>query len=402
MHRGSFASRSMVRVAAWLLAIDTLVGCSLVVGSELEGKDFDDARQDGGGLDDDGGTTGATDDGGASGSGGRGGGADGGGDAGDDPGDGGNAGSSGGGGRGGEGGQDQLTVEATDPADGDTTIYRYTELKVMFSEEVDELEDSAIEITHRQSGDTLSGSIETDGEHAYFTPDSPMLVAGDYDVVIDESVATPDGTTLGEDVAFSFRIVPGFADDADWIDASDTPGGAEPDVGVDAEGNAMAIWLQRGPAAGTVNTSPWVARYVHGEGWENPRALNPDAAGTSYSPKIAVARDGAAFAIWTEDSGDVSDPAHVMVARFDPESGWGSPQVVEADEDKSAASQHVAVAVNEAGDAVFGWAVGEDAMAMGLGHYKSRSTEQVLSAAPSPSATCPTSRSRAAAASRSR
>lgn len=357
------------RALANLALAHALLACSLIVDGELSGKDFGSKEDGGSGQDDAGADASAPDAGGDAGGGAGGGGTGATDDAGSDGGA--DAGEDGGGTT--DGGTDSgthtpLSVESTAPDDGEDTTYGYQEVRVVFTVQVDALDDDQLEVTHRESGDRVAGSVATDGDTATFIPASPILRTGHYDVVVDRDVESTEGVPLGEDYAFAFEIAPGFPDDGEYIDRTDTPGSYEPDVAVDDEGNAIVVWLQRGAGGSGVYSNPWVSHYTYGFGWTTSEPLDT-VDGAAHGVKIAVAPDGSAIAAWCHDPNSGTMPTEVMAAHYTRAGGWSTPELLGTDPDHDLEAQEVAVALNAAGDGVVAWARGDDAMADGAGDF---------------------------------
>lgn len=74
---------------------------------------------------------------------------------------------------------------------------------------------------------------------------------------------------------------------------------SEPQLAVAPNGDAMVVWLQR--AAFSVQDKPWASRYTPGAGWEAPTLLTPDA--VNYQPAVAIDASGNAMALWRQTDG---------------------------------------------------------------------------------------------------
>jgi hypothetical protein len=85
------------------------------------------------------------------------------------------------------------------------------------------------------------------------------------------------------------------------------PAGQEPNVAVDAVGNAIAVWLQPAPG-NTIQYELWSAVFtVSGSTWGAPLKLMTDAAaysqiGTDQVPKIAMDANGDAVVVWYQQT----------------------------------------------------------------------------------------------------
>ena len=68
---------------------------------------------------------------------------------------------------------------------------------------------------------------------------------------------------------------------------------------MDGNGNALAVWYQ---SDGT-HDSIWANRYVVGTGWGNATLIETDNAGDGAPPQIAMDGDGNALAVWLQSDG---------------------------------------------------------------------------------------------------
>ncbi len=139
----------------------------------------------------------------------------------------------------------------------------------------------------------------------------------------------PDGTAMavwyeegvGHTDIWANHFVPGHGwGVATMIDFNAASNAFSPRVGVDAEGNAVAVWIQE-----ESHLNAYAARYAAGVGWSGPVALetnDTDAVGI----EVAVGADGSAAAVWLQ-RGSFDD---VWANHFTPEGGWEGAVMVEA------------------------------------------------------------------------
>ena len=73
---------------------------------------------------------------------------------------------------------------------------------------------------------------------------------------------------------------------------------AKPHIAVDASGNAIAVWLQDDGTREDI----WANRYVAGTGWGAAELIEVDA-GLVLDPQIAVDASGNAIAVWPQITG---------------------------------------------------------------------------------------------------
>ena len=118
---------------------------------------------------------------------------------------------------------------------------------------------------------------------------------------------------------------------------------AAPEIAVDADGNAVAVWAER---ANTTFAVKAVVRSAATGAWGAPVTLSGGAA--SAGPSLALTATGEAFVAWVE-GGSI-----VRVARRDAANGgWGSPATVSSSPAPVAGTP--TVAVNPTGDAAVAW-----------------------------------------------
>jgi hypothetical protein len=113
---------------------------------------------------------------------------------------------------------------------------------------------------------------------------------------------------------FHARFVPGSG----WTTASALALGANvtaafsPSVGFDASGNAVAVWMQSGIAGSNAAS----ARWLPGSGWTATEVIETGNDAVS-EPQVAVNANGAAAAVWLQNG-------RVWSNRYTPGAGWGS------------------------------------------------------------------------------
>jgi hypothetical protein len=140
---------------------------------------------------------------------------------------------------------------------------------------------------------------------------------------------------------------PGWGDDSERVSSSSDAGGADsPRVGVDDRGSAIAVWSQRDSGTSGI----WASRYTPGGGW-GPTSVRLDRAeeGNASAPDLAVLPDGRAVAVWSQSS---ESPSDIWANRFDG-ANWQGAQPIENDPQVFAEAPRVAV--DAKGSAVAVW-----------------------------------------------
>ncbi len=126
---------------------------------------------------------------------------------------------------------------------------------------------------------------------------------------------------------------------------TDNAGNASiPQVAMNPSGNAIAVWYQ----SDGVQTNIWANSYVPGSGWGTANMIetNPGNAG---SPQVSVDYEGRAVAVWEQDDGIT---LNVWANRYAPGSGWGVATMIETNNMGYAGNAQVGIA---GGNAVAVW-----------------------------------------------
>ncbi|HUX90259.1 MAG TPA: hypothetical protein VMV48_06165 [Gallionellaceae bacterium] len=82
---------------------------------------------------------------------------------------------------------------------------------------------------------------------------------------------------------------------------------SNPQIAIDANGNALAVWQQDGDATAAVRDDIWANRYSASSGtWGTAVLIETDNAGPAVSPQIAFDLTGNAMAVWLQSNGTSS------------------------------------------------------------------------------------------------
>jgi hypothetical protein len=117
---------------------------------------------------------------------------------------------------------------------------------------------------------------------------------------------------------------------------------SHPEIASDGHGTAIAVWEQF--------DGIWSSRFTAGGGWGMPEAVStPNVAG-ALSPRVSFARDGSAIAVWQQGDGSRTN---IWSNHYTPGVGWGTPALIETNNDGDA--QDPRMAVDPSGDALVVW-----------------------------------------------
>lgn len=130
------------------------------------------------------------------------------------------------------------------------------------------------------------------------------------------------------------------------IESDNTSSAGQVSVGMDAAGNAVAVWSQ----SDGMQVNIWGNRYTAGSGWGTEIPVETDNSGDADLPQVAMNDNGTAMAVWQQSDGTVT---HIRANRYVPGSGWGVVALVETD--TMADSDIPRVGMDAAGHAVAVW-----------------------------------------------
>lgn len=130
---------------------------------------------------------------------------------------------------------------------------------------------------------------------------------------------------------------------------------ASPRLAMDAQGNAMALWVQSDGTASSI----YAARYVAGTGWRSPELIETSAM-PADSPQVAVDAQGNFIAVWRQAWKVANGALYGIDAnRYVAGTGWGTPATVYVDTSRSdvTANADVQLAMDPQGNAMAVWSV---------------------------------------------
>jgi hypothetical protein len=244
-------------------------------------------------------------------------------------------------------GEEPFVVQETEPASGATGVDPEGTVQVTFSREVDP--DSVDETSFRllRDGEPVPGTVTYDEatRTATFTPATRLTLLATYEASVTEAVTDAQGDGLPPS-GWTFLIAAGTWAPAHLMGTGSATESPAPQVAVDAAGNAMAVWKQSDGAV----TSIWARRYIVEIEWEDAQLLELDDAGSAENPRIASDAQGNAIAVWVQSDGT---RANAWSHRYVAGTGWGSAELLETDD--TAAAADARIGIDAAGNAIAVW-----------------------------------------------
>ena len=176
-----------------------------------------------------------------------------------------------------------------------------------------------------------------------FNPTDPLKDSTEYQVIISPDLIDYYGNPL--QTSFSWEFTTGVAKNwgaAELVDTEDLGDAIDPQIAIDSNGNAMAVWQQ---FDGTVNNI-WANRYDATTGWGTAGLIETDDTGDAISPQIAIDGAGDAIAVWTQHDGTRNN---AWTNRYTAATtSWGTtPELIESDDLQNMSVEQIVFDVND-------------------------------------------------------
>lgn len=251
----------------------------------------------------------------------------------------------------GDGGGDAvttLTVQQTSPTAGQTDVVVDTRIGFQIDAPIDPntLTNDTFFVTDSE-GTRVEGTLAIGDEPsiAALTPNEPLAVLTSFTATITTGLRSSNGAMLEEDFDWTFTTLDSAWGESEWLESIGTGTSSKPDIVVDAQRNAMAIWAY-GESSGT---SIWANRYTRIELWGAPEPIDAGT-GLATDPQLAADAAGNGFAVWQDGSpGD----ARIWTNRYAVDQGWGTPELLQDGEVTRARTP--SIAADPDGNAIAIW-----------------------------------------------
>lgn len=219
------------------------------------------------------------------------------------------------------------TVIATVPVDGASEIERGVTLAATFSEDMAAESLDATTFVVTLDGEPVAGTVSYDAAArvATFRPDDELVLLGTYAAMITPGATSAAGVPLDAPRTWRFTVRDGRWSTPERIDTGDGRV-RDPELASAPSGEAVAVWRQGDPTADEAGTI-WSSRFVPDAGWEPATPIPPEASHHGR-PDVVVDAEGRATAIWSQDHADGSE---VWASRSAPGHGWAPATLLDAD-----------------------------------------------------------------------
>ncbi len=239
------------------------------------------------------------------------------------------------------------TVTLTTPGDGASDVPLTTSILVEFSEPmaVDGLLGAGFSVA-TPGGDLVAGERDTAaGSTVELTPQAVLIDELTYTGTLTTAVTDRPGNHLEEPFTWAFTTRPRLWTSPSPVAASDSGDAQFPRVAIADDGSAMVVWRQ---ADASFIDHIWAMRYAPDTGW-GAAARVDTSDGFALAHRVGVDASGNAIAVWCQSDGTRDS---IWASRFTIAAGWATPQTLETSDDDACA---VELAVAPSGTALAVW-----------------------------------------------
>lgn len=242
-----------------------------------------------------------------------------------------------------------LTLVNITPAADATDVDRTASLSMEFSAALDAAKVVPANVTLTSAGGDQPIALSVSGTQLTAVPTRQLLPATTYTLQASTNVEGIHGEQLAAAASGSFTTQDGRWGTAVLAETNDAGTAQNPQIAVDANGNAIVVWQQ---SDGTRNNI-WANRYTPDSGWGTAVLIENNDASNAITPHVAMDADGNALAVWEQFSGPYPS---VWANRYTAGLGWATPTLIETNNLEWIVNPRVAF--DAAGNAMAVWEQG--------------------------------------------
>ncbi len=228
-----------------------------------------------------------------------------------------------------------LTLEGSTPAAGATGVERSVAPTLGFSAPLDVATVAANVTLTRAGGVAVPATAAGSGASVTVTPQSPLMPLATYTVAAATGLRGQGGQTLGTAASVSFTTRDGAWQGEQRVSADDVVA-TDARFAIDAGGYALAVWSQLDGTRAHILAS----RHADDTGWGAPVRIDADQNGSAHKPQIAIDANGNALAVWSQSDGTRTN---VWANRYTAGTGWGTAALIETDNGGNASVPQIAI-----------------------------------------------------------
>jgi len=193
------------------------------------------------------------------------------------------------------------TVSSTSPTANATAVARNSTVTATFDEDIfaTTVDGTSFSLMDSDSS-SVTGTVSFDGATniATFMPASDLSKLTTYTATLSTGITDLVGNPMTVNYPWSFTSADGAWGTAELLDTDNAGDAFAPQVAFDPSGNAIAVWHQSDGAGNRI----WTNRYIIGSGWGTASMIDTENTGAK-NPQVDVNASGNAFAVWEQYDG---------------------------------------------------------------------------------------------------
>lgn len=242
-----------------------------------------------------------------------------------------------------------LSMTSSSPTNGATAISRTFIPILTFSATLDATTVTTNSVTLATAGgspQTIAAQVSSLNQITV-TPTAKLAPLTSYTLMVSMDVHGIRGEQLTTPVSVTFTT-----SDKAWQTASpieNNDGDATtPQIATNAAGSAVAVWTQTEGA----NSRIWASNYTPGNGWSNAVPIETDTTGMASTPQVAIDAQGNALAVWVQKYSN--GLSYLLSNRYTP-GGWQPGAVKQVETDNAGDAADPQIALDASGNAFVVW-----------------------------------------------
>jgi hypothetical protein len=242
-----------------------------------------------------------------------------------------------------------LSLTSSTPANSATDISRTFVPVLNFSASLDDTTVTTSSVTLTTAAgvsQTITAQVSSLNEITV-TPATKLAPLTAYTLTVSTDVRGTRGEQLTAPASVTFTT-----SDKAWQTAAaienNNGNATAPQIAANANGNAVAVWMQ---AEGAI-TRIWSSYYTPGTGWSTAVPIETDTTNNSSSPQVAIDSQGKALAVWVQTFSN--GLSYLQANQYTP-GGWQPGAVMQIETDNAGNASDPQIAFDAGGNALVTW-----------------------------------------------
>jgi hypothetical protein len=242
-----------------------------------------------------------------------------------------------------------LNLSSSMPSTGATGVSRSFAPVLTFSLQLDANSVTTSTVTLvSATGASSAITLQVASNQITVKPTSMLAPLTSYTLTVGTGVQGSLGEPLASAISVTFTTSDKSWQTAGVIENNDGAASA-PQIAVNASGHAVAVWTQK---EGTI-TRIWSNLYTPGSGWGTAVPILADITNSASAPQVAIDAQGNALAVWVETYAD--GRTYLESNRYTPADGWTATTAQTVETDNVGDASDPQIALDGSGNAMLVW-----------------------------------------------